>query len=130
MRLVDTASEEVLWTTLGYYDHAFLWSPDGRYVGISVETRIAGTASILDTQDRSEITLPYVQELQQHASMETDVHEARPDPYFRIVEWLNNTRVLVSFEWMGLADKAYSGTYEYDMETGKLDAILIDAVEH
>jgi hypothetical protein len=67
IRLVDTASEQVLWlTTPGYYNHSFLWSPDNRYVGINFETRISSGTFIVDTQNMSEIALPNVQEVRQN----------------------------------------------------------------
>jgi hypothetical protein len=129
IRLVDTASEQVLWlTTPGYYNHSFLWSPDNRYVGINFETRISGGTFIVDTQNMSEITLPNLQELRQNWDAETTVHETRPDPYFHIVKWLNGAQVSVSFQWSGLEDKVYSGTYVYAVVEGKLLDIIKDGL--
>jgi hypothetical protein len=131
IRLVDTATEQVPWlTTPGYYNHSFLWSPDNRYVGINFETRISGGTFIVDTHNMSEIALPNVQELRQNWDAETAVHETRPDPDFHIVKWLNDAQVSVSFQWSGLEDKVYSGTYVYDVVEGKLLDIIMDGLEH
>lgn len=131
IRLMDTASEQVQWsTTPGYYNNSFLWSPDDRFVGVNFESRISGGTYVVDTQNMSEIVLPYLQEVQQNWDVETTVHENRPDPYFNIVEWLNSSQVSVAFQWTGLEAKEYSGSYTYDVLEGKLLNLIINELDY
>ncbi|MCR8656661.1 hypothetical protein [Paenibacillus endoradicis] len=131
IRLVDTASEQVQWlNTPGYYNNSFLWSADDRYVAVNFESRISGGTYILDTQNMTEIALPYVEQLQQNWVTDTTINEARSDPYFFVVEWLNSSQVSVSFQWTGLEDKLYSGTYSYDVVEGKLLDLKMDEFDN
>ena len=120
IRLINTASGEEIWSMTGYYTQSFFWSSDSRYVAVSYEARMWGGAVIVDAKDGSVIDLPDVEALRKHWKGETTVNETRPDPYFQVTEWLDASRVTVSFTWNGLDGSVYSGTYLFDVESRKI----------
>jgi len=120
IRLVQISTGKELWSTMGYYSHSFVWSPNSRYAAVSYEARIWGGTVAVDVRDGSEIALPDLESLRKQWEGETTVHEERPDPLFRSEEWLDDRRLRVSFQWTGADDETYSGEYVYNVPAGKL----------
>ena len=120
IRLVQISTGKELWSTMGYYSHSFVWSPNSRYAAVTYEARIWGGTVEVDARDGSEIALPDLESLRKQWEGETTVHEERPDPLFRSEEWLDDRRLRVSFQWTGADDETYSGEYVYDVPASKL----------
>jgi len=122
IRMVDIAAEKIIWSFEALYHNHFLWSPDSRYVAIDRQARTWGDALIVDTSDFSVIELPYQETLTAYWKNGTmsEQENGRSDPYFKIEEWPDNERLVVSFEWYGAGDDFYRGTYTYDVAQRKI----------
>jgi hypothetical protein len=125
IRLIDTSSEEVMWSTHGYYRQSFLWSSDSRYAAVYAESRTHGETFLVDVDAMDVIQLPHMEAVTPYWEGEamTENEYFRHDPYFRHVSWLDNDRIRIAFEWSGSGDDRYSGTYEYSVSDRKLLAV-------
>ncbi len=128
IRLVDTSSEEVKWSTHGYYRQRFLWSPDSRYTAVYAESRTHGETFLVDVEAMDAIQLPNMDAVMPYWEGEamTENEYLRHDPYFWHVNWLDNERIQIAFEWNGSGDDRYSGTYEYSVSARELLAVEWD----
>lgn len=115
IRLIDKASSNPLWSMPGYYVQEFKWSPDSRYVSVYHEARIWGGTVVVDTKDGSEIVLPGADEVSKQWKDKATLSDNRPDPYFKVADWVDNSRVNVTFTWVGQNYEEYSGNYVYDL---------------
>lgn len=115
IRLIDKASDKQIWSKEGYYQQEFEWSPDSRRVSVYHEARIWGDTVIVDTADGSEMTIPGIEEVRGQWKGESTVSDNRPDPYFKVADWLDDTCVNVTFTWVGQKFETYGGNYVYDI---------------
>lgn len=118
IRLIDRSTEDEIWSMLGYYKQEFMWSPDSRYVSVYHEARIWGGTVVVDTKDGSEFILPGMDDVAEHwkGTTTVSVSDNRPDPYFKVADWLDDTRLNVTFTWMGSDSENYFGNYVYDIK--------------
>ena len=118
IRLVEAFSGKVLWNmTPGYYDCIFSWSSDSRYLSVSYTARTEGYTIIVNTEDFSEISVPLPVGIQEK------LRDYRPDIYIKSREWLQDSRLSISFQWIGKDDKTYSGTYFFNPITGEISHV-------
>lgn len=118
IRVLDAANDEVLWKMEpGYYTVDFIWSADGRYVGIYYEARVYGESIVFDTKDKKLISLPTLIDIAPHYSDSVKPQENRPDPYFRIAGWENAETAIVDFRWSMEDGEYFNGQYTFNMKT-------------
>lgn len=60
VRVVDTATGEVLWENSGYCETSAMWSPGGQYLALTRRTRTHSAVTVLETQNFTgwEVPLP------------------------------------------------------------------------
>jgi hypothetical protein len=122
IRLIETATDTVLWQMPGYYDTAFLWSGESRYLAVFNMARTEGQTVIVDTEDFSDIPVSAPQEILDK------MREYRADPYLKAVEWLDSSRVLISVQWVGKDEQTYIGTFEFMPASGQIQNISVSAL--
>jgi hypothetical protein len=121
IRLVEALSGKVLWNmTPGYYDCIFLWSSDSRYLSVSYTARTEGYTIIVNTEDFSEISVPLP------VGIKEKLRDYRPDIYIKSKEWLKDSQLSITFQWIGKDDKTYSGTYIFNPITGEISRVQMD----
>ncbi|MBO9597778.1 MAG: hypothetical protein J7559_08165 [Cohnella sp.] len=120
IRLVHKASDKQIWSKEGYYRQEFKWSPDSSQVSVYHEARIWGDTIIVNTTDGSELSIPGIEEVRGQWKGETTVSDIRSDPYFKVADWLDDTRVNVTFSWTGQKFETFSGNYVYDLPNERI----------
>lgn len=111
IRIVEISSGAVLWHSIGYYDTAFLWSADSRYLAVTNMTRTECNTVVVDLKDLSETAVPIPDEIREK------MRSYRPDPYVKASEWLGVRRLLIAAQWIGNDEMLYEGTFEFDIPT-------------
>jgi hypothetical protein len=114
IRLTEISSGKVLWQTSGYYDTAFLWSPDNRYLALTNATRIEFSTAIVDLKDFTNTAVPIPDEIQKQ------MRSFRADPYVKAGEWRDDGGLLVTIQWVGSDETVYKGMYIFNPSTGKI----------
>lgn len=120
IRVLDVESNEVLFKMPGYYVADFTWSPGGHYVGIYYEARTNGESIIFDANNQKEILLPKLEDIAINYSENEKPQENRPDPYFRIVEWIDDETVVIDFRWNRETLEPFSGRFNFNIRTSKV----------
>lgn len=121
IRLVEISSGKVLWDMKpGYYDCTFLWSSNSQYLAVSYMARNYEETTIVRIADFSEISVPLPEEVQEN------LHEYRSDIYQKGTEWIDNSQLSISIEWIGKDNITYSGRYAFNPITGEITDIEID----
>ena len=121
IRVVEISSGKTLWDmTPGYYACSFLWSGDSRTLAVSYMARIYGNVVLVSVEDGKEILLSIPKEIQEK------MREYRPDPYFVAEEWVDNSKVRVSFKFDGKDEKLYVGTYCFSPRTDEISDFEMD----
>lgn len=116
LRVIRNSDESIVWSGDGYYMTEFLWNSGSRYVAVNGEARIYGECFIVDADNGMVIKLPDADTISAQLDASSQPDANRPDPYFKAVEWVNDTAVRVRYRWMAQGEKAVSGMYEYDIE--------------
>jgi hypothetical protein len=120
IRVVDVENNEILFKMPGYYAVDFVWSPDGRYVGIYYEARTYGESVIYDTKNRKSISLPKLRDIASHYGESNKPQENRPDPYFHITAWEDDETVVIDFSWNRENVEPFNGRFTYNIDTQKV----------
>ncbi len=125
MRLIRNSDETIIWNSTGYYTVEFLWSGNSKYIAVNGEARIYGECFIVDADTGKVIELPYMNDITAQLDSSSQPAVNRPDPYFRVAEWVNDYTVRVNFRWIAReGEKTVSGAYEYDISDGKITSII------
>jgi hypothetical protein len=111
----------------------FIWSPDNRYVAVPYANG-RGTykgVSVVDTQIMDYIILPHMEEMVKHLfpndapSLPSRISHT-PIPCFEFIAWESDSKIKISFEWLGEAQEPnddfdiYWGWYIYDLNERKI----------
>ena len=116
IRVVNVENNDIIWKMEpGYYMVDFIWSPNGRYVGIYYEARIYGESIIFDTKNKEVIALPSMTDTSTHTSKKNKPQENPPDPYLRISTWKNNESVNVNYKWSKDDGDIFEGSYSFNV---------------
>lgn len=118
IRVLNVDNVDVIWKMEpGYYIVKFLWSSDSRYIGIYYEARIWGESIVFDVMNKKLISLPKLEDIAPHYGNLGKPQENRPDPYFKISEWLNAETVVVDFYWNKEDGEVFNGQYIFNLST-------------
>lgn len=118
IRVVNADNDDVIWKMEpGYYVVNFLWSPNGRYLGIYYEARTWGESFVFDIEDKKVITLPKLVDVAPHYGEQVKPQENRPDPYFKITGWKNTETVIVEIQWNKENADYFNGQYTFNIKT-------------
>lgn len=114
MRIIELDTQNVVWNvTPGYLDTIFMWSPDSRYLAVSYMARIYRETIVIDTYDMSLVDIPQMNDLWPLIGSYSEPKADRADPYFTVIEWVNETEIRLSYKWTGKDENEYSGEYTY-----------------
>lgn len=117
IRVVDVPGGRVLWEMDGYYNCAFLWSSDSRYLSVYYVSRIEGGTVVVNTDDFSEAAVPLPVQIREN------LREYRPDIFQKGVEWVDASRLKISIQWIGKDHKTYGGSYAFNPATGEISDV-------
>jgi beta-lactamase regulating signal transducer with metallopeptidase domain len=120
LRVVRNSDDAVLWRGSGYYEAEFLWSGDSRYVAVYGEARTYGTCFVVDARTGNAVELPGLTSVAEHLDAGAQPDGGRPDPYFRALEWQDDTTLRVSYRWTSAEGKDVSGSYTFNIATGDI----------
>ncbi|NLG89266.1 MAG: hypothetical protein GX494_08685 [Clostridiaceae bacterium] len=121
IRIYDIERNEVLWEMEpGGYTVSFIWSPDGKCVGIYYTGRIWGESIVVDIEKKQQISLPKLEEIASFYGEDVKPQEDRPDPYFEISGWENSETAVVDFRWTKANGDEFSGRYLYNVKTKEI----------
>ncbi|ACL21228.1 hypothetical protein Dhaf_3208 [Desulfitobacterium hafniense DCB-2] len=111
----------------GYFD--FLWSENSRFLAVTYSGREWTHFSIVDTITLTETPGPYrasvLEQLKaQGERLDYTANETRPDPVLTPVEWFpDSSKVLVSYQWRDTSYMTQSGTFVYEVESGRISGL-------
>lgn len=113
-RVIELSRNRKVWDMPGYYDHSFLWSEDGNTLAITYWARVYSHVVFVNMEDCKEIDLSYPEEIKEK------MHDDRPDSYFVAEEWVDNTKVRISYKFVGQDNLTYSGSFIFSPETQEI----------
>lgn len=87
VRVVDTATGEVLWEDSDYYETAALWSPDGGYLALSKRGRAYGRVTVLETETFTSWEIPFPAEVR-----------SAEYAFLRAEEWLDGDTLRLRYQ--------------------------------
>ena len=121
LRVIRNSDETTVWNGDGYYRAEFLWSNDSKYVAVYREARIYGECFVVSADTGEVIELPDMGTVSAQLDIASQPATNRPDPYFKAMEWVDDTTIHVNYRWISQeGKKVVSGTYEYDIINGDI----------
>ena len=122
-RVIRNSDETTVWNGNGYYRAEFLWNDDSKYVAIYGEARTYGECFIVEAETGKVIEPPGIDTISAQLSAASQPAENRPDPYFKAVEWVDDTTISVNYCWTAQEGaKEVSGIYNYNIISGDIVA--------
>ena len=120
LRVIRNSDETTVWSGLGYFTPEFLWSGDSKYVAVYGAARTWGECFLVEAEIGKVIELPNMSTLSAQLGTAAQPDDNRPDPNFKVAEWVNDTTIRVDYHWTAQGYKFVSGTYEYDIASGDI----------
>jgi len=121
LRVIRNSDGAAVWSGMGYYRPAFLWSGDSKYVAVYGEARTWGECFLVEAGTGEVIGLPDMDAVAARLGAASQPAADRPDPSFKAVEWTGDTTIRVEYRWIAQeGEKEVSGAYEYDIAGGDI----------
>lgn len=110
-------------------DFDFLWSGNSRFIAVTYSGRVWTHFSIVDTMTLTERPGPFMDSVMEQLKAQGErldytADETRPDPALTPADWSpDSLKILISYQWRDTSYMTQSGTFVYDVESGRISGL-------